>query len=104
MIEKNNKLFGLLGKNIGYSFSRTYFSEKFEKENSDHKYVNFDLESLTEFPKLLQRKNLAGINVTIPYKQDVIPFLDKLDPTAEKIGAVNTIVFKGTQRIGYNTD
>lgn len=104
MIENDNKLFGLLGKDIGYSFSRNYFSEKFEAENLKHQYVNFDLTDLSNFGELLMKKDISGMNVTIPYKQDVIPFLDKLDPVAEAIGAVNTIVFRDGEKIGYNTD
>ena len=104
MIESDNKLFGLLGKDIDYSFSRDYFSNKFRVENIQHKYVNFDLENLSTFKSLLSRKNISGMNVTIPYKEEVIPFLDELDPVAKAIGAVNTIVFKDDKRLGYNTD
>jgi shikimate dehydrogenase len=104
MIESDNKLFGLLGKDIGYSFSREYFSNKFTAENLQHKYVNFDLENLSTFKSLLNRKDISGMNVTIPYKQKVIPFLDELDSVAKAIGAVNTIVFKNNKRLGYNTD
>ena len=104
MIESDNKLFGLLGKDIGYSFSRDYFSNKFTAENLQHKYVNFDLENLSTFKSLLNRKDISGMNVTIPYKQKVIPFLDELDPIAKAIGAVNTIVFKNDKSLGFNTD
>ena len=104
MIESDNKLFGLLGKDIGYSFSRDYFSNKFRVENLQYEYVNFDLENLSTFKSLLSRKDIYGMNVTIPYKQEVIPFLDELDPVAKAIGAVNTIVFKDDKRLGYNTD
>ena len=104
MIESDNKLFGLLGRDIGYSFSRDYFSKKFTAENLQHKYVNFDLENLSTFKSLLKRDDIYGMNVTIPYKQEVIPFLDEIDPVAKAIGAVNTIVFKDNKRLGYNTD
>ena len=104
MIESDNKLFGLLGKDIGYSFSRDYFSNKFRVENLQYKYVNFDFDNLSALKSLLCRKDIFGINVTIPYKQEVIPFLDELDPIAKAIGAVNTIVFKDDKRLGYNTD
>ena len=104
MIESGNKLFGLLGKDIGYSFSRDYFSNKFKAENLQYEYVNFDLENLSTFKSLLSREDIFGMNVTIPYKQEVIPFLDELDPVAKAIGAVNTIVFKDDKRLGYNTD
>ena len=104
MIESGNKLFGLLGKDIGYSFSRDYFSNKFKAENLPHQYVNFDVENLSTLKSLLNRKDISGMNVTIPYKKKVIPFLDEIDPVAKAIGAVNTIVFKYNKRLGYNTD
>lgn len=99
--------FGLLGKNISYSFSKNYFESKFENENiTDACYENFDLDSIEAFPALIRTtKNLKGLNVTIPYKEAVMPFLDKLDPTAEAIGAVNTIkITKKGHLKGYNTD
>jgi len=104
MTESDSKLFGLLGKDIGYSFSRNYFSNKFRAENLQHEYVNFDLENLSTFKSLLKRDDIYGMNVTIPYKQEVIPFLDEIDPVGKAIGAVNTIVFKDNKRLGYNTD
>lgn len=98
--------FGLLGKNISYSFSKSYFSEKFKAENLSHSYENFDILSIESFPKIISEiKDLKGLNVTIPYKEAVIPFLDELDEEAEKIGAVNTIkVSKDKKLKGYNTD
>ncbi|GGI57140.1 shikimate dehydrogenase family protein [Winogradskyella haliclonae] len=98
--------FGLIGKNIDYSFSRGYFAEKFQAENLPHKYVNFDLEHISEIENIFQNSEaIKGLNVTIPYKEAIIPFLDKLNKRAKKIGAVNTIKInkKGTL-IGYNTD
>ncbi|APZ47961.1 shikimate dehydrogenase [Polaribacter reichenbachii] len=105
--EEKDKLFGLLGKNISYSFSRGYFTEKFKELNlNKHKYVNFDLQEIQNFPSIIdENEHLKGINVTIPYKEDVIPFLNKLDKTAEEIGAVNTIKFtKRGDLKGYNSD
>ncbi|MBF8149459.1 shikimate dehydrogenase [Winogradskyella sp. F6397] len=98
--------FGLVGKDISYSFSRGYFKTKFETENSQNTYVNFDLQSIDELLVIIKNtSNLKGLNVTIPYKEQVIPLLDKLDKKAEEIGAVNTIRFaKNNQLIGYNTD
>lgn len=98
--------FGLVGKNIDYSFSRSYFKNKFIKEQIDFVYVNFDIDSITEFPNLIKdNSGLKGMNVTIPYKQDVIPYLDKLDKRAQQIGAVNTIkITKNKKLVGYNTD
>ncbi len=98
--------FGLIGKNIGYSFSKSFFSEKFEKEKSSHSYENFDIPSIINFPQIIaETLDLKGLNVTIPYKEEVIPFLDSLDEEARKIGAVNTIkISEDKKLIGYNTD
>lgn len=106
MSEKNKKRFGLLGRDIDYSFSRVYFTEKFKREKRDHyEYGNFDLQNLDDFKAVLKTPNLSGMNVTIPYKQEVMPFLDNLDEVSKAIGAVNTIVFNsdGTTT-GHNTD
>ena len=98
--------FGLIGKNIDYSFSRGYFKNKFETESLSHEYVNFDLENIATFPDLIKNdKTIKGFNVTIPYKELIIPYLDKLDIRAKKIGAVNTIrITKKGNLKGYNTD
>lgn len=98
--------FGLIGKHIDYSFSRSYFNTKFENEALPHTYVNFDIESIESFPEIINStKDLKGLNVTIPYKEAIIPFLDKLDKTAKKIGAVNTIkITKKRKLVGLNTD
>lgn len=98
---------GLLGKNISYSFSRNYFKSKFEKEGiTDVSYDNFDIETISLFPSILNdTEGLRGLNVTIPYKQAVMPFLDKIDKKAKAIGAVNTIkIKKNGKSTGYNTD
>ncbi|MDP5093410.1 MAG: shikimate dehydrogenase [Polaribacter sp.] len=104
--EKNN-IFGLLGRNISYSFSRDYFTDKFQKLHlNNHSYVNFDMQHCDEFPNIISsEKNLKGLNVTIPYKQEIIPFLDELDEIAKQIGAVNTIkITKNNTLKGYNSD
>lgn len=103
------KQYGLIGKNIGYSFSRGYFGRKFEQLqlNDTCDYCNFDLQDIREIKTVFDRhkNNLCGMNVTIPYKQVVIPFLDGISPEAQKIGAVNTIAFnRSGKKIGYNTD
>ena len=101
-----NKL-GLLGKDISYSFSRTYFKKKFENENiKNTSYENFDIENIDLFPSIIKNtKGLKGLNVTIPYKEQVIPFLDKINKKAKAIGAVNTIrITKKGKLVGYNTD
>ncbi|GGZ91063.1 shikimate dehydrogenase family protein [Algibacter mikhailovii] len=101
-----NKL-GLLGKNISYSFSRSYFKKKFEDEQIENtSYENFDIENIDLFPSIIENtEDLKGLNVTIPYKQQVMPFLDKINKKAKAIGAVNTIrITKKGKLIGYNTD
>lgn len=105
-IKAKSRTYGLLGKNIDYSFSRGYFAEKFTRENiSDACYINFDLLHENEIQALVRRNDISGINITIPYKEKVQPYLDGLSPEAEAIGAVNTIVFnKDGKRIGHNTD
>jgi shikimate dehydrogenase len=107
MEEKKNKVFGLLGKNISYSFSRGYFSKKFEALGlKKHEYKNFDIQEIADFPAIINSETLfGGMNVTIPYKEEVIPYLDTLDKTAKEVGAVNTIKFtkRGNSK-GYNTD
>jgi len=104
----NRCKFGLLGKNISYSFSRKYFSEKFQKLGlNDYKYFNFDIPEIEEFPFLLYHKEdeFRGLNVTIPYKESIMKYLDEVDIDAKKIGAVNTIkVTDDNKLIGYNTD
>ncbi|MCC6582464.1 MAG: shikimate dehydrogenase [Chitinophagales bacterium] len=98
--------FGLIGYPLSHSFSKGYFTEKFQKENIyDCQYDVFPLESIEDFVDLCeQHKNLAGLNVTIPYKEKIIPFLDELNNEAAAIGAVNTIKFINGKKIGYNSD
>ncbi|WGK64352.1 shikimate dehydrogenase family protein [Croceiramulus getboli] len=98
--------FGLIGKNIDYSFSRQYFRDKFEAENIAATYVNFDCAFAKAIAELFNtRTDVEGFNVTIPYKEQVIDLLDELDPTAAAIGAVNTIKrLPSGALVGYNTD
>lgn len=101
------KRYGLIGKNIDYSFSRNYFTERFKKKRDNKSiYVNFDIENITLFPSLFDEyKDIKGLNVTIPYKQAIIPYLDEVSKIAKKIGAVNTIqISKKGKLKGYNTD
>jgi shikimate dehydrogenase len=101
---------GLIGKSLSHSFSKSYFENKFKEENlTNNSYELFELKSIEEFPELIRNNpDLVGLNVTIPYKESVIPFLDELDETAKEIGAVNTIkVSKEDGKTilkGYNTD
>ena len=84
--------YGLLGYPLGHSFSRAYFNKKFAAEGIDAEYLNFEISSIEELPALLDaHPNLRGLNVTIPYKQAVIPYLDDLSDEARAIGAVNVI-------------
>ncbi|MDO6819637.1 shikimate dehydrogenase [Zobellia sp. 1_MG-2023] len=98
--------FGLVGKDISYSFSRGYFTQKFADLGlEDHSYENFDFQAIEEIQDVLDNNSdIKGMNVTIPYKQEVMPFLTELDPEAEKIGAVNTIQFSKNGLKGFNTD
>jgi len=100
--------FGLIGKDISYSFSKKYFSKKFIQLQLDHySYENFDIQSIDDFPIILNKNinNLKGLNVTIPYKEDIFKYLDEIDEDIKEIGAVNTIKILDDYRLkGYNTD
>ena len=94
------ELYGLIGFPLGHSFSAKYFAEKFASQNIDAEYRNFAIESIKNLPEILKNNsNLKGLNVTIPYKQQVMPFLDDIDEAAKRIGAVNVICVsrKGNQ-------
>lgn len=100
------KMYGLIGYPLSHSFSKGFFKEKFEKENiTGCQYENYPIPGITEFTTLLEEHpQLQGLNVTIPYKEVVIPFLDELSDAAARIGAVNCIHFNGGKKTGYNTD
>lgn len=101
------KVYGLVGENIAYSFSKKYFTDRFANTNADDCiYENFDLQSIEDFPKLIQdNPNIVGLNVTIPYKETIIPYLDSLSKKATQIGAVNVIRFTKKGKLkGYNSD
>ena len=99
------KTFGLIGEKLDHSFSAKYFSEKFlEEKIIDSQYINFELKEISEFKKLIEKNDLSGLNVTIPYKKKIISFLDELSVEAKLIGAVNTIRFSNGKLTGYNTD
>ena len=103
------KKFGLIGYPLGHSFSRNFFNEKFHSELIDAEYVNFEIPTIEDLPKVLaSNPNLVGFNVTIPYKEQVIPFLDDIDEDAKAIGAVNVVKVKHvkgkTILKGYNSD
>lgn len=98
--------FGLIGYPLSHSFSKKYFTDKFEKEGiNDAQYELYSLKSIEELPKLIaDNSDLVGLNVTIPYKEQVIQYLDEIDPKAKEIGAVNTIKITDGKLKGYNTD
>lgn len=99
------KRYGLIGYPLSHSFSQRYFAEKFEREGiSDCVYSNFSLGAIDELAAVLADPELRGLNVTIPYKQQVLPFLTELSPVVEAIGACNCIRIDGDVRAGYNTD
>lgn len=104
--------YGLIGFPLKHSFSSKFFTEKFEREHIDAEYLNFEIEDILKIREvILFNQHLKGLNVTIPYKEQVIPFLDKMSPEAEKIGAVNVIDIERKsgdmyfhKLTGYNTD
>ncbi len=104
------RLFGLIGYPLSHSFSQKFFEEKFKKENiTDAVYQNFPIRSIQDIDELVQaHENLCGLNVTAPYKEVIIPYLDAVEASAEQIGAVNVVKIdrsRGKARlIGYNTD
>lgn len=101
--------YGLIGYPLGHSFSIGYFNEKFENEHINAQYINFEIPSIEDFKEVIDANpQLRGLNVTIPYKEQVIPYLDSLSPEAKAIGAVNVIrvTHKGNKTIlkGFNSD
>ena len=101
--------YGLIGYPLTHSFSKRFFTEKFEKEDTSATYENFEIEEISWFPEVIKNNpDLLGLNVTIPYKQQVIPYLDELNDSAREIGAVNTIKIKRNgEKVflkGFNTD
>ncbi|HEY0042783.1 MAG TPA: shikimate dehydrogenase [Flavisolibacter sp.] len=98
--------YGLIGRTLKHSFSKTYFTKKFDEEGiTDHVYEDFELRTIEEISFLVSTcPDLKGLNVTIPYKEEVIPFLTKKNAIVEAIGACNCILVNGKELIGYNTD
>lgn len=97
------KSYGLVGRTLGYSFSKTFFEEYFKKNAIDAAFNNFEIERIEEITEVFE-KNLSGLTITIPYKEAMIPYLDSLSVEAKEIGAVNVIQFKNGKKIGHNTD
>lgn len=101
----SNKKLGLIGRNISYSFSKKFFEDKFQKLMlKGFSYDIFDLNEIDEVESLFSTPELLGFNVTIPYKEKIIGYLDELSDEAEKIGAVNCVVIQNGKKTGYNTD
>ena len=100
------KIFGLIGATVSHSFSKSYFDEKFFREGlRDYHYELFPLTKIQDIEKLLkENKSLSGLNVTLPYKEQVIKYLNEIDPKAKEIGAVNVIKIEKGKLKGYNTD
>lgn len=96
---------GVIGRSISYSFSKKYFAQKFRKKNIENiDYEVYDLDKIERVTSLLKLKNLIGLNVTTPYKEEILNYLDKLSPTCQHIGAANTLVRQKEGWVGYNTD
>ena len=99
------KIVGLIGKNIDYSFSKKYFTEKFQKEALPFEYQNFDIKEISEIKEIIKNPLVVGLNVTIPYKEEVKSYLKAMDPVAKAIEAVNVIKINDHRElIGYNSD
>ena len=99
------KRYGLIGHPLKHSYSRDFFTEKFEYEGLDCRYQNFDLKSIEELHEVLERyPDLCGFNVTIPFKEAILPILDEIDPVAKEVGAVNVVKLTSGKLKGYNTD
>lgn len=97
--------YGLIGYPLGHSFSRKFFTEKFATEGIDAQYLNFEIPSIEEFPEIIKNNpTLRGLNVTIPYKQQVMQYLDEISKEAKAIGAVNVVKVSKEGLIGYNSD
>jgi shikimate dehydrogenase len=100
--------YGLVGFPLSQSFSQSFFEQKFKNEKIDAQYLNFSLESIGEFPEIIEDFSIKGLNVTIPYKEKVMPFIHELDDEAKRIGAVNVIKFvkhQGKTLLkGFNSD
>jgi len=109
-MEQIKNIYGLVGLHLVHSFSENFFNQKFESEEINAKYVNFEIPHIDDFKRIIENNsNLNGLNVTIPYKEQIIPFLDEIDSTAKEIGAINVIKFitnhNGVTKLkGYNTD
>ncbi len=100
------RLFGLIGKSLGHSFSQRFFTQKFSTEGiTDCRYQNFELQHINQLPELINATpGLEGLNITIPYKQSVLQYVDSLHPSVEQIGACNCIKIQDKKLVSFNTD
>lgn len=96
--------FGLLGKTLNHSFSKSFFTDFFQNEGIDAEYNNYELADIEDVKLIFDNQGINGLNVTIPYKEKIINYLDELSEDAKLIGAVNVIEFNGEKKIGHNTD
>lgn len=96
--------FGLLGKQLQHSFSQAFFTEKFDREGIAAVYVNVEIPVIEDVKTVLETGGFSGLNVTIPYKEAIIPYLDELSEEAQAIGAVNVVAFHNGKTVGHNTD
>ena len=97
--------YGIIGNPLGHSFSKGFFTEKFAREGIDAEYLNFQIPEIGKLTEVLQENpELRGINVTLPYKTEVIPFLDELSDEAREIGAVNVVQIRNGHLKGFNSD
>lgn len=97
------KIFGLLGKSLKHSFSPDFFKTYFKEHQIDAQYQLFEIETIQDVEHIFSL-NPSGFNVTVPYKEEIIPFLDDLDESAKVVGAVNVVALENGKRVGYNTD
>jgi len=99
------KNYGLIGTKLKHSFSKDYFERKFKSLNyKNHSYKNFEINNLNSLRELISKNNISGLNVTIPFKEQILNYVDNLDDSAEKIGSINTIKVNKNKITGFNTD
>lgn len=96
--------YGLIGKSLSHSFSANFFRVKFENERIDADYTLIEVENISTIRNIVIERELSGFNVTIPYKESIIPYIDELSPEAKAVGAVNCVEVRGGRLIGHNTD
>ena len=96
--------FGLIGESLAHSFSKEYFTKKFQRLNIDASYQLYEMQNISEIRDLCRRENLAGVNITIPFKEKVMDYLDEISQEVKTIGAVNVVKVSGENLKGYNSD